>query len=380
MTATMSRDADTLLIAALRGDPGVIGELVEPGRQASFLDAAIRHRVRPLLAWRLRERQELQAWPGAIRESLVASERAEAAIDVYRWAELARLLPVFQTAGIPVLLLKGAALAYSLYPRPWLRPRQDTDLLVLPRDVPGASALLERAGYSPAHAVNGQLVSHQRNYTRSARQGIRHDIDLHWKALNPVPLADLLPAAALLDASVAVSIGGGVEARVARRDHALLLACLHLAAHHPGSRDDLLWLHDVHLLAGVLTADQGRALLETATETGTGPVCAQGLRLAADRFGTFFSPGLLSDLEAPTASSRRMPGVYLQARVRRADLLRADMAAIPRWRGRARLLREHLFPPASYMLAGSGKRSRLWLPALYLRRILRGAAGWFRPL
>jgi hypothetical protein len=65
--------------------------------------------------------------------------------------------------------------------------------------------------------------------------------------------------------------------------------------------------------------------------------------------------------------------------VRKADLLMADLSVLP-WRGRLRLLREHLFPPADYMLSDPRPARRLPLPAHYLWRILRGARGWFRPL
>jgi hypothetical protein len=46
----------------------------------------------------------------------------------------------------------------------------------------------------------------------------------------------------------------------------------------------------------------------------------------------------------------------------------------------ARLLREHLFPPAEYMQAKYGFTGRLWLPAFYASRVLNGMREWFRPL
>ena len=79
------------------------------------------------------------------------------------------VLGALGAAGIPVLLLKGAAFAYALYPEPWLRPRQDTDLLISPNDVAEAGQLLERAGYQPARAVRGRLVTHQRIFVRHDR-------------------------------------------------------------------------------------------------------------------------------------------------------------------------------------------------------------------
>jgi len=46
-----------------------------------------------------------------------------------RVVELREVLAALAGAGLPVLLLKGAALAYTLYPEPHLRDRSDTDLL-----------------------------------------------------------------------------------------------------------------------------------------------------------------------------------------------------------------------------------------------------------
>ena len=77
--ATSPTAMESLLCAALRGTSGVWRQLGDPVDQASFLEAAVRHRVRPLLAWRLRIRGEWQEWPLALRTPLHASERAEAA-------------------------------------------------------------------------------------------------------------------------------------------------------------------------------------------------------------------------------------------------------------------------------------------------------------
>ena len=127
----------------------------------------MRHRVRPLLAWRLRNRGEWQEWPHALRTPLHASERAEAAIEIARRGDLTILLGALGAAGIPVLLLKGAAFGAG-YLEPWLRPRQDTDLLISPSDVAAAGQVLERAGYQPARAVRWP-AHHASEELRTAR-------------------------------------------------------------------------------------------------------------------------------------------------------------------------------------------------------------------
>jgi len=44
----------------------------------------------------------------------------------------------------------------------------------------------------------------------------------------------------------------------------------------------------------------------------------------------------------------------------------------------SRLIAEHLFPPASYMREKYGLHSRVLLPVAYVRRIVGGAAGWWK--
>jgi len=377
-TSTSIDAAESRLCAAIQGQRGVWRELGDGAAQARFLAVAARHRLRPLLAWRLRQTGELPSWPEPLRRPLVDAERVEAALEVVRRRELERVLGTFDVAGLPVLLLKGAAFAYGLYPEPWLRPRHDTDLLVRPAEVARAAGVLVDAGYRPAELVSGELVMYQRTYERRDALGLRHDCDLHWKVANPQPFADLVSADELLREGEAVSIGDGHAARAPRPVHGLLLACLHRVSHHYDS-GDLLWLHDIHLLADRVIGRGDAEFLALARRTGAGAICARGLRLASERFGTQVPSALLTDLETPPEGIPPLPDVYLKTGVRRIDVLMADLEALGSWRRRWRLVREHLFPPADYMLTHYGRSSRAMLPALYLWRIVRGAPRWFRP-
>ena len=65
-----------------------------------------------------------------------------------RAAELRAVLEALARQGLPVLLLKGAALAYTLYPEPHLRNRCDADLLLPSRDeAECAGRVLQTLGY-----------------------------------------------------------------------------------------------------------------------------------------------------------------------------------------------------------------------------------------
>lgn len=158
--------------------------------------------------------------------------------------------------------------------------------------------------------------------------------------------------------------------------HALLLACLHRVAHHADS-PELLWLMDIHLLAGRLSADEWRVLLELARARAIWGVCAHSLACARAAFHTTFPPPVLEALdERPDDRSRAL----LAPGLRQIDLLRADLAALRTWTARVRLVREHLLPPATFMAARYGVTHRVALPWFYVRRICRGVPKWFRRL
>jgi hypothetical protein len=74
----------------------------------------------------------------------------------HRLAEQARtrclveILQAANTAGIEVVLLKGAAMAHLVYPEPGLRPMRDMDLLARPDQAAKLQSLLMGMGYKPA--------------------------------------------------------------------------------------------------------------------------------------------------------------------------------------------------------------------------------------
>ncbi|MBT7067033.1 MAG: nucleotidyltransferase family protein [Verrucomicrobia bacterium] len=81
--------------------------------------------------------------------------------NAIRFAELQRILTALHAAQIPVLLLKGAALAHVVYPDPALRPMRDIDLLIHPDVAVEAQSTLASLGYKVPPAYPGkQLIDH----------------------------------------------------------------------------------------------------------------------------------------------------------------------------------------------------------------------------
>lgn len=323
----------------------------------------------------LAARAEALTWPVEIRAELATTLRDACVVEAVREREIVRLLGALHEAGVRPLLVKGTALAYSLYGAAHLRPRVDTDLLMAAEEIRRATATLEALGYSRSAQNVGQLVSHQLALVRLDAHGVWHAVDLHWRLANPHVFATLLPASELAASAVPLP-ALGPYARTPDGPHALLVAAMHLAAHH-AHHVRLIWLYDLHLLCSRTSGDALRQMAAVARDRGLASVCARGLHLARAWFDTPVPDGVLAELDAVDARSEA-PARYVAGSVGKLGTLASDLRTLPSWGARARLLYEHAFPPAEYMLRSYRTSRRSWLPALYLHRLVTGGWRWLR--
>ena len=365
---------EQLVAAVLRGEP--VGWPPDDGRvdPERFLEVAAHHGVAPLLVHELNRTKTLHHWPATIREPLLQAARRQAWVETRDRGELQQVLRVLAAHGVPVLLMKGAALAHLYYPDPCLRPRFDTDLLVRRADMPSVRRVMRALGYSRSNRTSGDLVMPQEQFVKDDRRGTAHVYDVHWKMAIPVLFADVLRFDEVVARAIEVP-ALGAHARTLGRVDALLLACVHRLAHHHGD-ERLLWLYDIHLLANDLDRELCGRFSDLAATKQIRAVCAEGLTLAHRWLHTRLPAEVLHSLAA--RHSDEPTAVYVGTPLRQVDVLVSDLRALGAWPARWRLLREHLFPPAAFMMKRSGVSSRLLLPALYATRIVRGAWRWFR--
>ena len=352
------------LAACLRGEP----ELLDGLSAGDVLAAAAWHGVTPLLAQRLDTRADVA---GHLQASLQKERALGGALEMLRQRETLRVLGALADAGVLPMVVKGSALAYWLYRDPSLRPRFDTDLLVRKEEAPAVAEVMTTLGYGRPAQVTGEMVMHQVDYVRKDAAGIWHVFDFHWKISNRQAVADTLTlddveAGALLIPEL------GPAARGPSRVHSLALACVHRIAHHSAD-ERLIWLYDIHLLAGGLSGAETDAFIHLARERSVTLICADGLLAARRMLGTSLPPGLLERLTpAGVAVAPEPSALLLTDEPTLARELLSDLKAVS-WPERVRLIREHAFPPATYMSAAYTVSNRAWLPALYTHRLVRGA-------
>lgn len=362
----------TLLCAVVKGDD------VAPPRldqQNALLALAREHRVERLAAWRIGAAR-LNAWFGAAAEELRAETRAHVVTEAVHTRELRDVVEALASIdGARPTLFKGAALAHSHYPEPWLRPRLDSDILISPSHIDCTFAGLRALGYEREIATSGTLVTSQTSFSRTDHFGLTHVIDLHWHIANMQVVARMLSHDEIARRAVPVP-ALGPQARAAAPADALTLACLHRAAHHRDS-EELVWIYDIHLLAASLSESDWNAVVATAEQGAAKALCSRGLRLSIDRFGTPVPTHVMRRLDSGETSTRREPSaVFLSKDLRLVDGLMSDLRSLPVG-ARIRLLAEHLFPPAEYIRARYRVTSPLSLAFSYARRIATGLPKWF---
>ena len=184
---------DRGLHAAVRVDVQAITMLVE------------RHKLGPFLGRQV-EKSLMPSLPVAIENQIAASVSRQAEVAAGCLAGFAGIADRFEKAGVPLVMLKGAALGERLFGGVTNRGYWDLDILVHEHAQALAGRLLEEEGFRRTASVLfserlSALFSHGFDYER-------HDlkVDLHW-CLSRVP-GFRVDSSAMLRRAVMFNVGG----------------------------------------------------------------------------------------------------------------------------------------------------------------------------
>lgn len=352
-----------VLAAAVRGETPPPGLIVSD----HLVDVAVSEGVEALFA----RTPAAASAPPAVAFRLQAILAGYEALRALRDRELTRVLGLLASGGVSPIVIKGAHLAHTIYASPALRPRKDTDFVIPWEEQAAAAAVIEAAGYDRPIHVRGTLILGQCHFQRTDRTGIVHALDVHWRVAAPLVFRRVLPAAALRAARVAIP-ALGPHAWGPGRAHALLIACVHLVAHHRVN-PVLVWLHDIARLAEEFDDREAITFLDYAAAARISTVCASAL----DRARRHFDGPALAALAA-RARAQSVPDEEPSARLlgvsRPIGELWLDLRSCDGWRERLTILGEHVCPDPAYMRATTAPTG--WLPLAYARRATVGFGKW----
>jgi hypothetical protein len=325
--------------------------------------------------------------PLAVRERLHQDLVDGTANHLILSGELGRLLKRFEGERIPVIPLKGPALAETLYPHPALRPCSDLDLLIRRENLDRVDNLLLGLGYrrrADAHSFQFDLAF-DRATLYEAPSGIH--VDLHWGLVSdPRYSWDEREGLTVWDRAIRVRVAGEDALGLCPEDLLLYLA-VHLAVHH--ALTGLLWYYDLFLvLERWADTLDWEALVERASRwrvRGALYFALLGLEML---FGAHAPAGVMARIE-PRGPRAAVMGWLLRHRApqqrRRLEHL-ITLLLVDRGRDLPGTLRRALLPAPAWLEAryeGLGSSSRVGYYLAHYRRlgqVVSRAKGGLGPL
>jgi len=291
--------------------------------------------------------------------------------------ELGRLLQRFRTSAVPVLVLKGAALAETVYPDPAWRPLHDMDLLVPPETVTTVMAFLAQEGYRPTapEVAPGIIRAYESQIALTPTRPLPFGLEVHWHLFDSPHHQRVIPMDWFWQTCRPLALAAG-EACMLGPEAQLLHLGAHLWLHHRGR--GLLWQFDLvmllHALADRLDWD---AVVHRAAVYDLVLSTRYVLNGLATLWQAPVPATVLARLGALSPSPAERRTVARLTAAHRPVLYRfwSDLLALPTWSARLRYAWFNLFPVPAYMRERYGISRSYLLPFYYLYRWYRGMRG-----
>ncbi len=355
----MTRD----LICRITGDGGW-PESVSTKQLEQVLVDSVNEGMKPLVLRCTSEKNKNQILTPSLQPEIHRETVHLAAQELMLQEEIKNLLNSLGDNGVETILIKGAHLAYDIYPSPELRSREDTDILIFQSAIEKTKQTLLELGYDMKPEIGGKLVHRQFGAVRILNQKVIHVVDIHWQISNVHIFAELFTFDELVKNSKFVPLLG-THARGLKYEYALLLACVHRIAHHP-NEIRLIWLYDIHLLVGILDTQGFASFLQLAVDRKVAEICHHEINLAQQHFGTEISETMLARLGAV---SNEDSARYLSETRGKLKDFSTELGSIHGWKMKLQFIIENAFPSSTYMKKQYQTNNSTILPWLYIRRI-----------
>lgn len=336
--------------------------------------AATRHRVQSLVYEAIRGTCESDL-PRDVRESLLLDYHRTGLRNEHTRDLLATILDRAVRQGIEILLLKGAVLAYTAYPRPEHRSLGDIDLLVREQDFFALEEILRELGYASRvpRLPPSELPLYAHCFRQIRFRG-RHPppLEVHFRVLNlgmPSPIESAWGDPEHLGFL-------GPEVRTPSPERFLIHLCLH-AQQHAFAMLRLFIDIAVWLRSRAIDLDCVRDL---ACRHHLGSTSFYALTYTAEMLETGPGVGAWSGLSPPRWKRRILESVWGDAGVRslrarldpnEVELPRVFLLGDAPLREKAAFLWRVLLPPREWLAEADpgevGRRRR------HLARVVRSA-------
>jgi hypothetical protein len=140
--------------------------------------------IAPLLYSNLKNIQESYFIPENVMDKLKKAYYRNVTKNMYMYEELNRILKAFHDIGVGVIVLKGMALANTVYSDMGLRPIGDIDLLVKKEDLPHAEKTMTELGYHFHGDMPPEWYRENHQHITYIHREKNIPVEIHWHIAN----------------------------------------------------------------------------------------------------------------------------------------------------------------------------------------------------
>lgn len=336
-------------------------------------ETAQQHRVAPLLYQSVKELGILNELPTNIVESLRGSFAETTIANHWAFEELGALLQIFERESIAVILLKGYALAATLYEGHGLRRVGDLDLLVRRPDFPRVRALLAGRGYALFFAELAKDFNSRYADEQAFWLGGDHpsQVDVHWHLAGFSNYRERVPIEWFWERTTPIPIADQ-PARIFSPNAQLLHLSAHFALHHQCT--GLKWSYDLALLLTRYAHQiDWSEVLDAAHHFGW----SQALQMSLDTVDQTWNVTVPLEIAARLRKAHASVGdrfvfAVTTARQRHAMVFLESLSA-GAWTAKITYMLRHVFPSFSYMRERYRIKHGLLIPLYYFWRMSEGS-------
>ncbi|MBN1259933.1 MAG: nucleotidyltransferase family protein [Anaerolineae bacterium] len=290
--------------------------------------------------------------------------------------EAREVLTALANGGIPVMVLKGLALAEPVYGNAALRPMTDLDFLIARDAAPRATAILRQLSYRPleSEARMGATLAYENEVLLSKNGDIDTLVELHWSLFDSPHYQQNLDMRWFWETARPAMVAG-VPCRVLGPEAQLLHLAGHLLLHHGQTAFRLLWMQDIAeiLVAYGATLDWDMAI-EQAQRDDLVLSLQNVVPYVAERWRVPLPDGVLAkvmQLCPSTLETELVARLTAEARPV-AQRFYTDLVSMKNWRHRLGYAWQNLFPTIAYIRQRYHVRHAALAPFFYPYRWLRG--------
>ncbi|HEX2998542.1 MAG TPA: nucleotidyltransferase family protein, partial [Anaerolineales bacterium] len=333
-----------------------------------LLAMAQREGVGPLLYWKLSKSGEFASLPEEARGALRAMYARTWAYNQKIFEELRRLVQLFHKKDIPVVVLKGACFALTIYPDIGLRPMGDLDILVPAARLDEAVEMAGSLGYAEARPEASPGLNDLLSHHVCLQKPGSITLELHDNLVGEKSFAYAAPVDWFWEQTE--PLGSSSKDRF---EHLLMLtptaqllyAASHAMLQHGGDKTPLRWYYDLDQLIRLSSSHlDWDLLLMQARKFEWSSALWAALARTQDYFGTAVPEMVCvclsrqTDRHASLVKKKQIPpGTKI--------LLENQKLASLNWYGKIRLVLALLVPSPAYM-RWRYKLKNLWeLPFYY---------------